>query len=72
MMERLKDSIFGWGLWQEDNGAGGYTYWTDDVSCGRRVWDDCLDDPRLVFEILDRQGVLYKWLAIYEEIKKNG
>ena len=70
-LERLPDSIFGWGFWREDNKAGGYTYWTDDNAIGRRFWDDCVDDPRLVFEILDRQGTLEKWLSLYKREKEK-
>jgi hypothetical protein len=69
-MERLEDSFTGFGLWREPSEAGGYRYYTDDCGCGRVFWDDALDDPRLVFEILDREGTLGQWLKIYYEGKE--
>jgi hypothetical protein len=47
-----------------------YRYYTDDCGCGRVFWDDAIDDPRLVFEILDREGSLEGWLKIYYESKE--
>lgn len=29
-------------LYRQKNGAGGYTYWSDEIGCGVMVWDTCL------------------------------
>ena len=71
MMERLKDSVTGFGLWREPSGGGGYTYYTDDCGCGRVCWDGAMDDPRIVFEILDREGSLENWLGVYYKLKEG-
>ena len=68
-LERLKDSVMGFGLWRKPTEAGGYEYYTDDCGCGRVFWNDAIDDPRLVFEILDREGSLQNWLDSYGEYK---
>ena len=31
-------------LYREENGAGGHTYWSDEVDGGTIVWDTCLVD----------------------------
>ena len=64
-LERLEDSITGFGLWRKPTEAGGYRYYTDDNAIGRACWDDVIDDPLLVFDILDRDGVLDAWLKVY-------
>jgi hypothetical protein len=70
-LERLWDSeVTGFGLWRQPTGAGGYRYWTDDNSIGRVAWDDAIDDPLLVFDILDREGSLENCLKLYYERKK--
>lgn len=70
-LERLRDSVMGYGLWREPSEAGGYRYYTDDCGCGRTLWDDAIDDPRLVFEVLDREGSLQAWLDSYYEYKEE-
>jgi hypothetical protein len=70
-LERLDDSVTGFGLWREPTEAGGYRYYTDDNSLGRVFWDEALDDPRLVFEILDREGSLHDWLNSYYKAKSK-
>lgn len=69
-LEKMEDSVTGYGLWREPSEAGGYRYYTDDCGVGRVVWDDVLDDPRLIFEVLDRQGSLQNWLDAYYECKR--
>ena len=64
-LERLEDSIFGYGLWRRPTSAGGYEYWTDENAIGYSFWNDALDNPLLIFEILDREGSLESWLEVY-------
>lgn len=70
-LERLEDSVMGYGIWRKPTPVGGYEYYTDDCGIGRRFWNDAIDDPRLVFEILDREGSLQRWLDSYYEYKKQ-
>lgn len=70
-LERLPDSVNGYGLWRRPTVVGGYEYWTDDNSIGRKAWDDSLDDPVLIFDILDREGSLDNWLKYYQDLKAS-
>lgn len=68
-LERLEDSVTGYGLWRKPTGAGGYEYFTDEVPCGYSFWNEALDNPIMVFEVLDREGSLNNWLKLYYEAK---
>jgi hypothetical protein len=70
-LERLSDSVTGYGLWRKPTPVGGYEYWTDDNAIGRKAWDDALDDPTLIFDILDREGTLEQWLDYYKDLKAS-
>lgn len=70
-LERLPDSVTGFGLWRRPTAAGGYEYITDDCGIGRKAWNEAIDDPILIFDILDREGSLDKWLNCYRDLRVN-
>jgi len=70
-LERMEDSVVGYGLWRKLEDHGGYSYWTDEIPCGFMFFDEGLADPRMIFEVLDRQGSLHQWLDSYFEHKEQ-
>lgn len=43
-------------VYRQENGAGGHTYWCDDIGGGRVVWDTCLDDHETLAIALAAEG----------------
>ena len=41
----------GYGLWRKLEPHGGYSYWTDDIGGGRKIFDEGIDDWFLLFEL---------------------
>jgi len=70
-LERMEDSVVGYGLWRKQEAHGGYSYWTDEIPCGVMFFDEGLTDPRMIFEVLDRQGSLHQWLVSYFELRRE-
>lgn len=70
-MERMKDSVTGYGLWQKSEPHGGHSYWTDENAIGFCFYDEGLTNPLMFLEILDRKGELQKYLEYYEQLKGN-
>lgn len=52
-LEPLPDTPQGYGLWRRCEPHGGYSYWTDDIGGGRRVYDEGLDDVITLRHVLD-------------------
>lgn len=69
--ERQEDSVTGFGIWKQPSEAGGYRYLTDASGCGHIYWEDAIDDPLLVFELLDRDDTLHLWLHTYYKRKQE-
>lgn len=59
---RLPDTSNGYRLWKRKEPHGGYSYWTDDCGIERRVLDEGLDCPFILFDVLQRNGWLDKML----------
>lgn len=55
-LERIGD-ICGYGLWRRKEPHGGFSYWTDDIACGRRIFDEGMDDWRILFALAERLNV---------------
>lgn len=65
-MERmLPDMKCGYGLWRRKEPHGGYSYWSDYIPGGVRVFDEGLDDARATLEVLERTG----WLPVGTYVK---
>lgn len=69
--EPQEDSVVGHGLWRQPSEAGGYRYLTDDCGCVRVFWEEAIDNPLLVFEVLDRNNALDLWLHLYYKRKQE-
>lgn len=54
--ERLPD-LNGYGLWRRREPYGGFSYWSDDIGSGRRIFDEGIDDWKMLGELAERLGV---------------
>ena len=68
--ERVRELPNSCSLYRMPNGAGGYTYWSDEVGDGVMVWDTCLVNEGTMLTALAEENTR-RFREQYEKRKKE-